>query len=130
MDGAVIIQDLTGDWPVYPGHPLVLAVAIMRLYATFADANAPTVYGWSAALGDSRIPGAGDHVRAAVRTLELGARGADLGTMIEQATRYWEDGQAGGHTKNVPAGTAQAAKIECQFRAIAGRWFNGLAMAE
>lgn len=74
--GAFIIHELTGAWPVYPGHPLVLATAIMRVFPCFADANAPSGQGCTA-LADSRIPGAGDHVGAAMRTLELGLNGED-----------------------------------------------------
>jgi len=122
--GAFIIQDLTGDWPVYPGHPLVLATAIMRVFATFAGANEPTEHGWCAALGDSRIPGAGDHVGAAMRTLELGSRGEGVDSMVAYATWYWEAGQAGGHIKNVEAGKAQAEKIEPHFRAMSEQWFK------
>jgi len=121
--GAFVIQDMTGDWPVYPGHPLVLATAIMSVFETFADANHPTGHGWCAALGDTRIPGAGDHVGAAMRTLELGARGAGTDAMIAHAREYWSYGQAGGHVKAVAAGAAQAEKIEPHFREIAARWF-------
>lgn len=122
--GAFIIQKLTGDWPVYPGHPLVLATAIMRVFATFAEANKPTEHGWCAALGDSRIPGAGDHVGSAMRTLELGSRGADADAMVAYAAQYWEAGQAGGHFKNVDAGKAQAERIEPHFREIAAQFFK------
>lgn len=122
--GAFVIQELTGDWPVYPGHPLVLATAIMRVFPTFADANNPTDHGWSAALADSRIPGAGDHVGAAMRTLELGSRGANADAMVAYATRYWEAGQAGGHIKNVDAGKTQAEKVEPHFRAMSEQWFK------
>lgn len=122
--GAAIIQELTGDWLVYPGHPLVLATAIMGVFATFEDANKLTEHGWCAALGDSRIPGSGDHVGAAMRTLELGARGADADAMVAYAARYWDAGQAGGHVKNVDAGKAQAERIEPHFRAIAAQWLK------
>src|SRR3989344_4472835 len=110
--GALIVQQLTGSWPVYPGHPLVLATAIMRVFPSFGAANQATEHGWSAALADSRVPGAGDHVGAAMRTLELGSRGSDADAMIEYAARYWEAGQAGGHVKNQDAGRAQAGQIE------------------
>lgn len=82
------------------------------------------VMGGATALADSRIPGAGDHVGAAMRTLEFGSRGADADTMIAHARRYWESGQAGGHVKNVDAGMAQAEKIEPYFRAVSAEWFK------
>jgi len=37
MEGALIIEELAGDWPVFPSHPLVLATAIMRVSPTFTD---------------------------------------------------------------------------------------------
>ena len=45
MHGAHIITDLTDSYPVYPGHPLVLATAIMEVFATFDAANKPTSHG-------------------------------------------------------------------------------------
>lgn len=122
--GAIIIQELTGQWPVYPGHPLVLATAIMHVFSTYAEANRPTGHGYCQALADSRIPGAGDHVGAAMRTLELGAHGQDVDAMVAYASLYWEHGQAGGHEKNVAEGKAQAEKVEPYFRSIASEWFK------
>jgi hypothetical protein len=122
--GAIIIQDLTGRWPVYPGHPLVLATAIMSVFATYSDANEPTEHRWCAALADSRIPGAGDHVGAAMRTLEQGAAGHGIDAMVAYAERYWTQGEAGGHLGKVVDGSAQAAAIEPHFRALAAQWFQ------
>ncbi len=127
--GSLIIQELTGDWPVYPGHPLVLATAIMQIFPTYAAANLPTGHGWCAALGDSRIPGAGDHVGAAMQTLEMGFRGDTVDAMVAYASQYWESGQAGGHKENVADGRAQAEQIEPHFRSIAAEWFKETAAA-
>lgn len=124
MHGAHIITDLTGSYPVYPGHPLVLATAIMEVFATFDAANKPTSHGWCEALGDSRIPGAGCHVGAAMRVLQMGARGEGADEMVTQARDYWDRGQAGGHQKNVPAGQEQAKAIEPRFRELAKTWFD------
>ncbi|MDL5034424.1 hypothetical protein QRD43_21150 [Pelomonas sp. APW6] len=121
--GAIIIKDVTGDWPVYPGHPLVLATAIMSVFPRFEDANRPTEHGWCQALADSRIPGAGDHVGAAMRVLGLGASGAGTDDMVKAAMDYWDSGNAGGHHKNVEAGRAQAQAVEHRFREMAAVWF-------
>lgn len=102
--GGELIREVTGDWPVYPGHPLVLAAAIMTVFPNFLSANKPTESGWCAALGDSRIPGAGDHVGAAVRCLKIGSEGGTAEQMIEYAKRYWVDGNAGGHHQYVQGG--------------------------
>lgn len=69
-NGSITIQEKTGRWPVYPGHPLVLATAIMKVFRTFEEANEPSGRGWCVALAESRIPGAGDHVGAAMQVLE------------------------------------------------------------
>lgn len=122
--GLIIIQELTGQGPVYPGHPLVLATAIMRVFSNYTEANQPSGHGWCQALADSRIPGAGDHVGAAMRTLEMGALGQDANAMVAYASQYWESGNAGGHLQNVADGKAQAEKIEPHFRAIAATWFK------
>lgn len=121
--GAFVVHELTGDWPVYPGHPLVIATAIMRVFGP-EDQQADVKAGrWSAALQDSRIPGAGDHVRAAIRLLDRGACGETLDSLVESARSYWTEGQAGGHDKNVVDGQAQADRIEGHFRSTATAWF-------
>lgn len=122
--GSFFIKEVTGDWPVYPGHPLVLATAIMAVFPDFETANAPTGHGGCVALGDSRIPGAGDHVGAAMRCLAIGAKGESVEQMIEYADRYWVGGNAGGHHKYVQAGVEQATAVEGKFRELAGSWFS------
>ena len=123
MEGRQFIKSVTGNYPVYPGHPLVLATAIMEFYSDFPTANAPTEHGWCAALSDSRIPGAGDHVGAAVRCLSIGAEGGSVDEMVAAAGSYWERGQAGGHHGYVCAGIEQAKAVEPKFRELAERWF-------
>lgn len=120
--GGEFIREVTGDWPVYPGHPLVLATAIMAVFSDYASANKPTEHGWCAALGDSRIPGAGDHVGAAMRCLKIGSEGGTVEQMIEYAARYWIGGNAGGHHQYVQAGLEQAGVIEAKFRELASSW--------
>ena len=123
MEGSPFIKSVTGNYPVYPGDPLVLATAIMEFYSDFPTANAPTEHGWCAALSDSRIPGAGDHIGAAVRCLSIGAEGGSVDEMVAAACSYWERGQAGGHHGYVSAGIEQAKAVEPKFRELAERWF-------
>lgn len=120
--GAEFIREVSGEWPVYPGHPLVLATAIMAVFPSFLSANKPTEHGWCVALGDSRIPGAGDHVGDAMSCLKIGSEGGTAEQMIENANRYWVDGYAGGHHKYIQAGIEQAAAIEAKFRELASSW--------
>lgn len=124
VEGVLVIKERTGEWPVYPGHPLVLAMAIMEVYPSYELANATTEHGWCEALGDCRIPGAGCHVSAAMRTLKLGAEGAGIDEMVAYAHSYWEEGRAGGHHKNIEAGRAQAEEALPRFRELASRWFE------
>lgn len=120
----MIIRDLTGEWPVYPGHPLVVATAIMKVFPTFGEANRRSEQGCCAALADSRIPGAGDHVGAAMSLLRLGATGASADAMIEYGATYWSRGQAGGHAAKVQPGQDQAMVAEPHFRALVKEWFK------
>ena len=120
--GGEFIRAVTGSWPVYPGHPLVLATVIMATFADYKSAASPTVHGWCEALGDSRIPGAGDHVTAAMRCLKIGSEGGTAEQMIDYASRYWVRGNAGGHHLKVDAGVRQAADVEAQFRELASTW--------
>lgn len=122
MKGLLLIKELTGACPVYPGHPLVVAVQIMSTFGSIAEASAPTEHGWPEALGNSDISGAGCHVGAGLRILQRGAAGASPDDMIYDANRYWTEGSAGGHTKNVASGTTQAHQLEAHFRARVVDW--------
>lgn len=111
--GADFIRGVTGEWLIYPGHPLVLAQAIMEVFPDCLSSNKPTENGWRVALVDHQIPGAADHVGAAMRCLKIVSEGGTAEQMIEYATCYWVDGKAGGHQNNVQAGIEQVAAIEC-----------------
>lgn len=106
----------------YPGHPLVLAYAVMSVFNSYAEAAARTEHGWSAALGDARVPGAGDHVAAAMDILAIGACGGSPDEMVKAAHAYWDRGQAGGHIENVTQGRQEALLIEAAFRERCGAW--------
>ncbi|WP_179103886.1 hypothetical protein [Burkholderia pseudomallei] len=124
MDTYRWMQEHLGGPEVYPGHPLVLATVIMHAFDTFDAADTPTVRGWCEALADCRVPGAGDHVGAAMRILRMGRDGATADEMVGEANRYWNCGRAGGHVKNVDTGIAQSVRIEPLFRAKADSWFE------
>ncbi|WP_321907935.1 hypothetical protein [Burkholderia cepacia] len=109
---------------VYPGHPLVLATIVMFAFDNFEAADEDTEHGWCRALADCRIPGAGDHVGAAMRVLRHGRAGWDADAMVAEAHRHWDQGQAGGHDKNVAPGRAQAVKIETVFRTKVATWLE------
>lgn len=108
--------------PIYPGHPLVIALHIMQTYPSYDAANAPTEDGWCAAVGDIRIPGAGDHVTAAMQVLGMRRGGASVDQMIEAARGYWLGARAGGHRDRIAPGQEQAEQLTEQFKAAASNW--------
>jgi hypothetical protein len=124
MQGDLFIQQETGSLPVYPGHPLVLAAAIMYLYPNLEAALAQVTPGCSAALSDDRVSGAGCHMRAALTCLGMGAAGGTVGEMIDYAQRYWVDEGAGGHVDQVEAGNMQAEKMKPVFQRLIGPWLS------
>lgn len=124
MQGDLFIHQETGSLPVYPGHPLVLAAAIMDLYPNLEAALKQVTPGCSAALSDDRLSGAGCHMRAALTCLGMGAAGGSVGEMIDYANRYWVDGGAGGHADHVAAGVVQAEKMQPVFQRLIGPWLS------
>lgn len=73
---------------IYPGHPVTLALAIIGEYDTYEAAfekepNTP------AALGNSRIRGAGGNVYAALDLLASLRRGVPFKDAVAEADRYW-----------------------------------------
>jgi hypothetical protein len=119
-----MIKELTGQYMVYPGHPLVLATVIMSVFDSFGDASDSNADGRSRAITSDAIPGAGDHASAALRVLAVGANDGTLDEMVEYARRYWNENQAGGHRDSVAKGNTQADRIEPHFRAKAAAWFQ------
>lgn len=75
---------------VFPGHPVTLAVDIMRRYPSYQAACARDAMTTEpmAALRNAAIPGAADHIRAALELLRFSLDGhAELA--IEAAEEYW-----------------------------------------
>lgn len=124
FSGHQVVKTLTGCDFVYPGHPLVLATVIMQTYPSFEAANKRTSFGFSEALGNNSVPGAGCHVGAAMHVLKMGAEGSSQEEMVGWAKAYWDEGRAGGHLKNVEGGRAQAVAIEPHFRLMASTWLS------
>lgn len=116
------IRQVSGTDLVFPGHPVVIACAIMALYPDLAQVTAPATEGGSAeAMADGRVPGAGDCVRAALHAF---TSDASVGEMLEGMHRYWSRSQAGGHMGNVDPGIAQALKLEPYFRENVENWLG------
>lgn len=117
---------------VYPGHPLVIAVAIMEHYDSLEAANKRyrSPDGWSCpeALSDGRIPGAGGCVYSALDLLNhirIGHR--DIDGFVEAADELW--GDIDGNVQNYPEkhkeGLDNAAQHQARFRELAAGWDFG-----
>jgi hypothetical protein len=72
MKGDLFIKAHTGQYMVYPGHPLVLACAIMHVFDSLDAATDRSDGEYEAALSSSNIPGSGCHVNAALNVLKAG----------------------------------------------------------
>lgn len=118
------VKEMTGSATVHPGHPLVIASAIIRSFDSFAASVASNAQGHSEALSDARIPGTGDHVCDAIETLKMGFEGASADDMISFAREQWARGQAGGHVSKVAPGQEQADLIAPWFKARAVKWLS------
>lgn len=113
------IRDVSGADLVFPGHPVVIACAIIALYGALPQVTAGTEQGSIEALADGRVPGTGDCVRCAVHALQSGGT---VSEMLDEMRRYWSRSQAGGHMGNVDPGIAQALKLEPYFRENVEPW--------
>lgn len=132
MEGAQAVIEATGEYPVYPGHPLTVAWEIMSVFATPSEAlamyqqhglNCPN------AVADNRITGAGGEVHQACRLLRKAVAGERAEDLIRWADDRWIDAQAGGHVKAVAPGLVQAEKLKPLFAAKLKDWLAAEAAA-
>lgn len=118
------IKEITGSCTVHPGHPLVIACAIIRTFESYKASVAKTNLGHAEAISDGRIPGTGDHVSDAMKMLLMGHSGASADEMVLFARNQWINGSAGGHIQKVAPGQEQADLVEPYFRAQVARWLS------
>ncbi len=125
MEGAKAVIEVTGEYPVYPGHPLTVAWEIMSVFATPSEAlaiyqqhglNCPN------AVTDNRISGGGGEVCRACDLLRKAVGGTSAEDLILWADERWVEGRAGGHIKAVEPGLAQAEKLKPLFAAKLASW--------
>ena len=124
-DGAVAVKAKTGEWTVYPGHPLVLAWEILSVFES--PSAALTIDGRHGltcpmAVSDNRISGGGGEVHAACELLQRALKGESTEALTAWADKRWTEGKAGGHHKAVEPGLAQAAKLKAEFPAKLAAW--------
>ncbi len=124
-DGAIAVMAKTGEWPVYPGHPLVIAWEILSVFESPEDALAvKQVQGhrYLTAVSDNRISGGGGEVRAACDLLQRALKGESAEALMAWADQRWLESSAGGHHNAVEPGLAQAAKLKADFPAKLAAW--------
>lgn len=127
MHGNQYIKEVTGDYVVYPGHPLVVAYEIMSVFTSPEDALKPCRTGGlncPEAVADNRISGGGGEVYAACNLLHLAQQGASAEELIAWADERWVSGGAGGHTNAIEPGLKQAEKLKREFTAKLETWIN------
>lgn len=112
--------------PVYPGHPLVLALYAMREYPSARAALAPTEHGWPALVGNSAIPGAGDGAHAAARLLrQMWENRVPHQTAHQVAHGMWTGmvgPRSGNHEDAYEPGVKQAEELHDLFVETARNW--------
>lgn len=114
-----------GELMVFPGHPIVLAYLIMHQFASLeeaagADPESPSSY--SRALACPAIPGGGGEVVTALRLLQELKGSPEAEAVSRRYSDRWVTGLAGGHSRNVTPGQAQADRIHAAFLAKASEW--------
>lgn len=107
---------------VYPGHCVTLAYLILHAFPSLEAAKHRSK-GASCpdALSDSRIPGAGGPVYAALRVLELAfEHGVDAA--LEYGDEIWRQETSSGYQNRREPGQLQADGIKADFRERFNAW--------
>ncbi|KWT98195.1 MULTISPECIES: hypothetical protein [unclassified Variovorax] len=116
-------RELCGpEGSVYPGHPVTIAVLIMRKYASLAEANElDGTSGFKMALTDSDIPGAGGQVHMALGLLKDVAK---LGPeqAFSRGRELWSQSVDNSYRERERPGQALADKLKPMFLELAATW--------
>lgn len=113
------------DQSIYPGHPIVLALCIMREFSSLKEAKSPSPKtGHPQALTSAKVPGAGGNVWGALDLLTVAEVLSPEGT--------WEHGEAlwlrmvgpgrGNHENTFAPGKEQAHSVRAEFMAKLVAW--------
>lgn len=127
MEGREAVNLASGEYPVYPGHPLVIAYEIMSVFPDPEAALKPcTGEGLNCpeAVADHRISGGRGEVYAACDLLRLARQGKNAEELAQWADARWIRGNAGGHQNAVQPGLAQAARLREKFQSKLASWLN------
>lgn len=101
---------------VYPGHPLTIACYIMENYSSLSEARSKGIQ-HPKALEDSRIPGAGGNVYAA---LEILAQPVE--ESVGRANQIWQQYCGEAYADRYDEGMAEAASLASRYRELREKW--------
>ena len=108
---------------VYPGHALTLAYFIIRTYPTLDAARSNDSGYGPGALADSRVPGGGGNVHAALDFLwRAGVVGVDAA--IEHADSQWQLETETTYLERREPGQQQADSLKAEFRRTYAAWLE------
>jgi hypothetical protein len=116
--------DILGEFAVYPGHPVTIAVCIVETYRTFEDAFAITESNWAAALGATAVPGAGGCVASALVFLRSLKSGMAFEAACAGAAETWAhcDDQRKNNSTRWQEGQEQADRFKEKLAARSAWW--------
>ncbi len=107
--------------PVYPGHPVTCALAVLRHYAgRVSDAWKRTDHGWLVCEGEmSDCPTAGGHLSEGCRLIQRVLASGDVEAAIRAGDETWHRGRVigGDHPDRFIPGQEQADRLKPQLRA-------------
>lgn len=116
-----------GEELVFPGHPLVLAVFVMKYFPSFEMAVDPKGAQQYLAALVSPIPGAGGQIHEALQFLEYIKKGVlTSDEVVIAANKAWAacDGIKVKNPKKFKAGQDQANKLEPEFLELVRTWIS------
>ena len=107
------------DNPVYPGHPVTLALNILLVYGNDIPAALErTKHGWASAVGNTEVAGGGGSVRDACDLLRnFYAEDMTPEEAVSWGHHRWHDRtvRGGDHRKKFEEGQAQANRFESEL---------------
>lgn len=125
MKGVSTIIEATGEPPVYPGHPLVIAWQIMSIYPSPEEAlKHERDIACPAAVADSRIAGGGMEVHSACLLIKHAANGITAKAIMEMADTQWASSNGGGHAFALKAAQRQADRLKPFFAEKLAAWLR------
>lgn len=108
---------------VYPGHPCIVAMQIMANFRTYADADARTKDGWSAALSCRNVHGAGGAIYTALNLVEeIEADPDNPQKVFDLGYQRWIEARRSDFNEKTQEGNAAAEAIRSEFIFMVRSW--------